>query len=248
MKRFLAVQHTHAEFLGTIEKQLENRGIGFQYCRPVAGQPLPASALQYDALWLLGGGYSLADGAHWPWLDDELKLIRAFVRAGRPTIGLGCGGLLVALVAGAVLQQEPVQLAYWTTARATAAGADDPVAQALDGRRVLVMANGRVDLPQALAPLVVDDAGDWIVVRKDLAYALLCRPEIKPGMIEDMIMEEGRPLPEDIGAVLEQARAEWTATQRTTDLVVAALVGALDLMRERRKPPVFALKAVSGEQ
>jgi hypothetical protein len=67
-------------------------------------------------------------------------------------------------------------------------------------------------------------------------------------MLEDMIMEEGRPLPENIGELLATARAEWGETQRTTDAVVAALVQALDLMRERRKMPVFALNPVSGER
>lgn len=248
MKRFLAIQHTHSEFLGTIEKQLENRGIGFQYCRPVAGQSLPASALQYDALWLLGGAWPLTDRARWPWLDDELRLVRAFARARRPAVGLGCGGLLVAMAGGGTLREDGVQRAYWTTARATAAGAGDPVAQALDGRKVLVMANGSVDPPPGIEPLAVDEAGEWILLRNGAACALLCRPELKPGMIEDMIMEEDRPLPADIGAVLERARAEWQASQRTTDLVVAALVSALDLMRERHKPPVFALRAVKGDE
>jgi hypothetical protein len=50
MKRFAAVQHSYSEFLGAIEKQLENRGIGFTYFRPFTGQSLPASALQFDAL------------------------------------------------------------------------------------------------------------------------------------------------------------------------------------------------------
>lgn len=247
MKRFLVVQHTHSEFLGTFEKQLENRGIGFQYCRPVAGQALPASALQYDALWLLGGAWPLADRERWPWLDEELRLVRAFARARRPAVGLGCGGLLVAMAGGGRLHEDTGQRAYWTTARATAAGAGDPVAQALDGRQVLVVANGRVDPPGEAEPLVVDEAGEWIVLRDGLAYALLCRPEMKPGMIEDMIMEEDRPLPADIDAVLAQSRAQWQDTQRTTDLVAAALVSALDLMRERRKPPVFALQVVKGE-
>lgn len=64
MKRFLVVQHTYSEFLGGIEKQLENRGIGFIYTRPFTGQSLPASALQYNALWLLGAAY--AARAEWP--------------------------------------------------------------------------------------------------------------------------------------------------------------------------------------
>jgi len=168
-------------------------------------------------------------------------IARVVVRARRPAVGLGCGGLLVAMAGGGRLHEDTGQRAYWTTARATAAGAGDPVAQALDGRQVLVVANGRVDPPGEAEPLVVDEAGEWIVLRDGLAYALLCRPEMKPGMIEDMIMEEDRPLPADIDAVLAQSRTQWQDTQRTTDLVAAALVSALDLMRERRKPPVFTV-------
>jgi hypothetical protein len=67
-------------------------------------------------------------------------------------------------------------------------------------------------------------------------------------MIEDMIMEEGRAVPENIGALLEEARTRWAETQETTARVVAALVEALDLMQERRKMPVFGLRPVKGEE
>lgn len=247
MKQFLVVQHTYSEFLGGIEKQLESRGIGFNYFRPFTGQSLPASALQYDALWLLGGAYPVTDRAHCPWLDDELKLITAFQRARRPVVGFGAGGLLVAQAAGGSAHAAPAQRAYWTTARVTDAGSGDPVAAAVDGRKVLVMANGRVDLPPDIRPILTDDAGEWIAVRSgELAYGMLFRPELKPGMLEDMIMEEDRPLPDNIGALLEEARAQWGESQRTTDLVIAALVSALDLMRERRKMPVFMLNPVGS--
>ncbi|HSN39990.1 MAG TPA: hypothetical protein VLT92_07325 [Burkholderiales bacterium] len=249
MKQFLVVQHTYSEFLGGIEKQLESRGIGFSYFRPFTGQSLPASALQYDALWLLGGAYPVTDHAHCPWLDDELKLIAAFKRAKRPVVGFGAGGLLVAQAAGGIARAEPAQRAYWTTARSTGAGRDDPVAAAADGRQVLVMANGSVDLPPGSEPVLTDEAGDWIAIKDgELAYGMLFRPELKPGMLEDMIMEEGRPLPDNIGEVLEQARARWSESQRTTDHILVALVSALDLMRERRKMPVFALNPVKGEE
>ncbi len=248
MKRFLVVQHTYSEFLGLIEKQLENRDIGFVYCRPFTGQSLPASALQYDALWVLGGAHPITDRAHWPWLDDELRLIRAFRRAGRPVVGLGCGGLLLAQAVGGKALPERAHRAYWTEARCADAANNDPVARAVDGKKVLVMASGRVELPPQVERVVLDDTGEWIGVRAPDAYGLLFRPELKPGTIEDMMMEEGRPLPENIGELLEEARARWQESQRTTDLVVAALTSALDLMRERRKPPVFALRAVKGEE
>jgi len=249
MKKFLAIQHSYSEFLGALETQLESRDIGFAYARPFTGQALPVSALQYDSLWLLGGAYPVCDAEHCPWVADELRLIGAFRRAGRPVVGLGFGGLLVALAAGGTAHAEPRHRAYFTTARKTAAGHDDPLARAVDGRTVFVMVNGRVELPAGAAPVLVDDEGDWIAVRPEpLAYGLLFRPELKPGMLEDMVMEAARETPEDIGELIARMRADWTGAQRANDLALAALVSALDLMRERRKPPLFALRAVkSGE-
>jgi GMP synthase-like glutamine amidotransferase len=179
-------------------------------------------------------------------VDDELRLIAAFQRARRPVIGFGFGGLLLAQAAGGNAYVEPAHRAYWTTARKTSAG--DPLGDAVDGNKVLVMVNGRVDLPQDMAPVLVDEAGEWIAVRTKAGYGALFRPELKPGMIEDMIMEEGRPLPDDITAILNTARNEWPQTQRTTDQVAATLVSALDLMQERRKPPVFILNPVHPEE
>lgn len=245
MKQHLVVQHTYSEFLGTIEKQLEDRDIGFAYQRPFVGQSLPASALQFDALWLLGGAHAVADRAACPWLAEELRLIGSFRQAKRPVVAIGFGAHLLAQYEGGSASLEPVFDAYWTTAHATAAGRDDVLAQAVDGRRVLVMVNGSVSLPEGMQPIVTDDDGRWIAFRPhELACGMLFRPEIKPGMIEDMIMEEGRPLPEHIGTLLEEARACWGDMQVTTERVVAALVSGLDLMQERRKPPIFAINPV----
>jgi GMP synthase-like glutamine amidotransferase len=245
MIRFLAIQHTFSEFFGALEPQFEARDIAFTYLRPVTGQDVTAAAGQYDGLWLLGGAHPVADREHCPWIDDERRLVSAFARSRRPVVGLGFGAHVVALAHGGTAHLEPEHDAYWTVARATEAGRDDPVARAVDGRHALVMVNGAVDLPGGVAPLVVSDDGRWLVVRPTpLAYGLAFRPELKPGMIEDMIMEDERPLPENIGMLLDEARARWADTQETTARIVAALVEALDLMQERRKMPVFSLKAV----
>lgn len=249
MIRFVAIQHTFSEFFGALEPQLESRGIGFTYLRVVTGQDVIGSALQHDALWLLGGAYPVTDREHCPWVEDELRLIGAFQKARRPVVGIGFGAHLVAVASGGVAHAEPLHDAYWTTAHATAAGRADPLGKAIDGRKVLVMANGRVDLPAGLEPIALDDAGRWVAIRPDaLTYGLLFRPELKPGMIEDMVMEEDRPVPEHIGELIETARVQWTETQETIDLVMVALVQALDLMRERRKMPVFTLRAVRSDE
>jgi GMP synthase-like glutamine amidotransferase len=248
MVRFLAIQHTFSEFFGALEPQFEARGIAFTYLRPVTGQDVAAAAGQFDCLWLLGGAYPASDREHCPWIDDERRLVAAFAKSRRPVVGLGFGAHVVAAAYGGASRGDPAHDAYWTTAYATAAGRDDPLARAVDGRRVLVMTNGGVDLSADVAPIVVDERGGWIAIRPTpLAYGLAFRPELKPGMIEDMIMEDERPVPDDIGALLEEARSRWDESQETTARVVAALVEALDLMQERRKMPVFGLRPVQGD-
>lgn len=243
MKNYCVVQHTYSEFLGLIESHLEKRDIGFSYFRPFVGQGLPGSAAQFDGLWLLGGAWPTADLEHNPYIPEELSLIDVFRRANRPVVGLGMGGLLVAQQAGGVAHEDPLYRARFVTAHCTEAGKGDRLAESLDGVRVLQLVNGRVDLPESLEPTLVDDAGDWLAVRPDpLTYGLLFRPEMKPGMLEDIIMEARHNPPPNIGDLLAEARLEWRGMQAVTDRVVAGLVTELALMQERRKMPVFSLK------
>jgi len=240
VKRFLAVQHSFSEFFGALEPQWEARDIAFNYVRPVAGQDVSGTPSQFDALWLLGAAWPIADAERCPWVADEIRLLRAFQKARRPVVGLGGGAHVLAAAYGSRVHVEPAHDAYFTTARGLSA--DDPVARAVDGQRVLVMVNGRAELDAALTPVATDAAGRWIAFRTPVpGYGLLFRPELKPGMLEDMVLEEDREVPDDIGALIETARAEWGALQETTDRVVVALVQALDLMHERRKAPVFHL-------
>jgi len=55
-------------------------------------------------------------------------------------------------------------------------------------------------------------------------------------------VEAGRKVPGDIDEIPATARMEWQGMQETTDRAIAAPVKEVDLMRERRKPPVFRLK------
>ncbi|ARU31540.1 GMP synthase [Sulfuriferula sp. AH1] len=248
MKRFMLVQHSYSEFLGMVEKQLESRNIGFQYQRPFLGVDLPTTATQHDALWLLGGAYPVTDEEANPWLAQELRLITNFKKMRRPIVGIGFGALVMVLHEGGEVSDEPYFNTYWTTCHKTEAGRDDPLANAVDGKKLLVMYNGSATLPEGMEPIVVDDEGRWLAVRPDdLSYAMLFRPEIKPGMIEDMMMEDNRPLPDNIGEILEQARANWAEGQKIAAEICLALVTALDLMTERHKMPVFNLNVVKTE-
>ena len=240
MRRVLAIQHTFSEFLGALEPQLEARGIGFTYVRPAVGEDVHGLPSQYDALFLLGGAHAAADSEHCPWLADEQRLVRAFEKARRPVVGFGLGAQVIASAHGAALSPLPEHVALFTLARAL--DPQDLIAQAVDGRRVLVLANGSFALHGEMQPLAANADGECIAFRVGaLTYGLLFRPELKPGMLEDMAMEQDRPVPEALGELIETARALWGEMQETTARVAAALVAALGLMDERRKAPVILL-------
>ncbi len=248
MKNYAVIQHNYSEFLGQIERQLEVRDIGFSYFRPFVGQDLPGSALHFDALFLLGGSNPPLDDENNPWLTSEKYLVRQFLDKNRPVVGFGYGALVIAQCFGAKCEAEPLQTAYWTTAHKTASGEGDPVAESLHEQQVLVMYNGSANLPDALEPILVDDMGNWLAIKPaELCYGFLLRPELKPGMLEDMVMEAHRETPDNIGEILAEARAQWGASQETTDRFIVALVKSLNLMQERKKVPVFNLKVESDD-
>lgn len=243
MQNYVVVQNTYSEFLGLIEKQLEKRDIGFDYYRPFLGQGLPPSAGQFDGLFILGGASSTLDEEALPYRNDVINLIHLFQKSRRPVVGFGLGGLLVAESAGGIGREDPPYTAGFVTAHKTSAGEGDALAEAIDGRRVLVLYHGGVDLPAGVEPLLVDDDGRWLAVRPDsMTYGMLFRPEMKPGMIEDIIMEDSHNPPPNLPALLGEARMEWGGMQETTDAVAVALVKSLGLMQARHKTPVFSLK------
>ena len=247
MKRFLVVQHSYCEFLGSFEHLLEDRHIGFTYVRPFLGEALPATALHHDALWILGGPQRAGDAQAVPYAHEEQRLIAAFRRGRRPVVGIGYGANAVALQCGATLDTDLIGRACFVRAEVTAAGASDPVATAIAGEHVLMLHAGGVRLPPAMPVLARSQDGDWLLARPDaLTYALLFRPEIKPGMLEDMVMEEGRDTPDNIGELIEQARVRWETIQVLAARILAALVSALDLMQERHKPAVIPVRVLKG--
>jgi GMP synthase (glutamine-hydrolysing) len=239
MKRLLVVQHTFAEFLGALEPEFEAREIGFSYVRTAGGDEVAGSPSRSDGLWLLGSAYPIADSARCPWLEDEKRLVRAFQSARVPVVGLGEGAHVLAAANGAMVSAEGGEARF---AVAHALDPADPLAQAVDQRSVLVMASGSTSLPEGALPVVADASGRCIAFRtRERGYGLLFRPELKPGMLEDMVMEEDRPLPANMGELLEVARADWPRMRETTSRVAAALVEAQALMDERRRRPVFEI-------
>lgn len=228
MKHVLALQHCESEFLGLVEDHLEGRGIAFAYVRPFAAGTVPGTAAMADGLVLMGGGgWGAAPGARClPSLEAELRLTRDFLARRKPVLAWGVGAQILALAAGGGVDAAPLCLSLETVRRT------DP--GALGGFMperfpMVVLMRDRPRPPADARILAVDGAGQASVYRiGERAIGFTGHPGMKPGMLEDLIMEfddavlgpDGAPA--DIPALLDRVRA---AQAGIADALVGLMTG-----------------------
>lgn len=96
----VAVRHLLFEDLGLIEPVLERRGYSVEYLD--AGiDPMNQRLVDADLLVVLGGPIGVGDLDSYPYLRDEIELIRQRLEQGGPTLGVCLGAQLIASALGA---------------------------------------------------------------------------------------------------------------------------------------------------
>ena len=108
------------EGLGTLAWQLVQAGFELQEC-DAQGIDLQALA-NADLVIILGGPISANDIARFPYLEDEIKLIRFRVSEGKPTLGICLGAQLIAKAMGANVHAAKGKEIGWAPLQLTKAG------------------------------------------------------------------------------------------------------------------------------
>jgi len=94
--KLLVFQHIDCEHPGKLRDYLKEDGIEWDAVELDAGEPIP-DLTQYDALWVMGGPMDVWDVVDNPWLIEEKKAIRTWVRdLKKPYLGLCLGHQLLA--------------------------------------------------------------------------------------------------------------------------------------------------------
>ena len=125
--RFLVLQHIACEHPGIFRKFLTADGITWDAVSLDAGHTIPPLE-PYDALWVMGGPMDVWDVEDHPWLIEEKRAIRRWVRElDRPFLGLCLGHQLLAdALAGTCGPQRPSEIGILDVAL-TPEAARDPV-------------------------------------------------------------------------------------------------------------------------
>ena len=199
MPKILALQHTPKETLGTIAYALDSVGLSWDYVRAFEGDLVPNSIDGAVGLVVMGGPMGVYEGAQYPYLKDELKLIERALKADIPVLGVCLGSQLLACALGANVLKADHREIGWHDVMLTTHATSNSLFSGIPSKFKAFHWHGDIfELPDgssllASSAMTVNQAFNY----SDLAYGFLFHMEVTEEIITGMIdsfpdeMEEG---------------------------------------------------------
>lgn len=122
MKRVIAIRHLAFEDMGCFAEVLQQRGIELVYVDAARDDIAAITPGDDDPLVILGGPISVNDTADYPFLEQELGLLRQRLALDKPTLGICLGAQLMARALGAEVYPGPEKEIGWAPLQLSAAG------------------------------------------------------------------------------------------------------------------------------
>jgi GMP synthase (glutamine-hydrolysing) len=151
-KTAAVIRHVHFEDLGTFAEPLSRAGYDFQYFDAgVHGLPARDPAAT-GLLIVLGAPVGVYEEDKYPFLRDEIALLKARLSAGQPTFGICLGAQLVARTLGARVYPSGIKEIGWGPVDLTDAASTTPLRH-LAGTTVLHWHGDTFDPPRGAVHL-----------------------------------------------------------------------------------------------
>lgn len=127
MPTVFVLQHAACEPLGMIESAFTTGGLSWHCFHAQNGDPVPQEIGAAAGLVVLGGSMGVHDREQYPFLGEELRLIKQAAAQKVPILGICLGAQLLASALGADVRQNAKQEIGWHPVFLTAEAAEDPL-------------------------------------------------------------------------------------------------------------------------
>lgn len=123
----LIIQNYADGIAGLVEEVAAGRDRSVHFVRPFQGDTVPADPSDTWAVVVLGGPMSAWEGDKYPYLNEEVALLKKCIAADTPTLAICLGGQLLARAAGARNYKGGMPEIGWYQLDLTEEGKKDPL-------------------------------------------------------------------------------------------------------------------------
>lgn len=146
LKTAAAIRHIHFEDLGSFAQPIEAEGYRIQYYDVGLDALSNMELINAELLIVLGGPIGAYEEDKYPFLNEEIALIKDRLSAKRPTVGICLGAQLMARALGARVYSGRMREIGWAQIELTPAGRSSPLRH-LEAGPVLHWHGDTFDLP-----------------------------------------------------------------------------------------------------
>lgn len=232
-----AIRHVAFEDLGLLQPILTDRGFTIEY-RDAGIDPLNTPEVrEADLLIILGAPVSVNDTQNYPFLFEEVELIKARLEAQKPVLGICLGAQQIAVAAGAEVRSMGLMEIGYSPVELTEAGKASPLAP-LGNSPVLHWHSEEFSIPAGSATLAntPDFDNQAFTLTNDqgapFALALQFHLEVDPRRIEQWLIAYSTDIEAsglDVGTIRREALIYGDELTTTATTIFEGWLQAVDL-------------------